>query len=401
MTRKLFHEAPNERQFEANVVGRRSEKDGLWIELDQTLFYPLSGGQLADHGELGSRRVLDVHEDATGSIWHRVDGEVPPGTVAGRVDWERRLDHMQQHSGQHLLSAALIELFDAPTISFHMGDAGCTIDVDRLPDPDAATAAVEDLCARVIGEHREVRVHLADQDRLRDFRLRKPPQVAGIVRLIEIDAFDVSPCGGTHVANSAEIGAVRILRSERVKQGLARLTFLCGARVHRDHRRKLAVLGELGSVLSQTEEQVAPRVRAVLAQMSELSHENQRLWREALQRRALELAAGAPTTPAGARYVRLCDRALGPDRLAILGRALADAGVIALLGGGEREAHLCLIAPRACQASMRDLLAQALPCVHGRGGGSADQAHGGGPFASGLEEALAAAEAALVQGEKA
>lgn len=397
MTRKLYQDAPLEHQFEATVVARVRRDDAPWVALDATQFYPLSGGQLADRGELGGIAVLDVVLDDQGTIWHRLAGELDQARVRGVVDAETRLDHTQQHTGQHLLSAALVDVFGAPTVSFHMGAEASTIDVDRFAAEPQSIARVEERCAELIAARREVHVHRVPSDQLHRFKLRKAPQVAGVVRLIEIAGFDVSPCGGTHVGNTAEIEAVRVLRDERIKQGLTRLTFLCGARVGRDHRRKIQLLDRLGALLSQPEDALAGRVAALLAQVKELGKQHEALQRELLIGLAASLAGAAEPCGQGARYVARSDAAWSASEIACLGRALVAQGVIALLGGGDEQAHLFFAAPSGVAPSMRELLEPALREVGGRGGGSASVAQGGGPRVAGLSAAIEAARARLVR----
>src|SRR4051812_47667718 len=236
MTDRLYYTDPYLRAFDATIarVGRRDDR--LLVTLDRTAFYPSSGGQPFDTGTLGPFRVVDVVDDEDGSIAHAIEQNSELKTenlevgaaVHGEIDWPRRFDHMQQHSGQHVLSAAFDRLFNVRTVSFHLGAAVSTIDLAREMTA-AEIAAAEDAANRVVWEDRPVAIRFADAEEAARLPLRKEPARGGRLRLIAVEDFDLSACGGTHVARTGGIGVIAVASWERFKGG-QRLEFLCGGR---------------------------------------------------------------------------------------------------------------------------------------------------------------------------
>jgi len=250
MVRKLYHESPYTRIFSGKVVKQFKRPDGKWeVVLDQTAFYPTSGGQPCDLGTLGGKAVLDVVE-SEGEIIHILAGPLPLGEpVEGRIDWERRVDHMQQHCGQHILSQAFLRIMQAETVSFHLSENSVTIDLDCDDLTWDQAREVERLANDVVMGSLPVTIH--EFDDLSDLNLpvRKISKVAKNIRVVEIDKFDYSPCGGTHPASTGEIGLIKILKWERQK-GNVRVHFACGRRALADYQEKTEIINKLTSRLS-------------------------------------------------------------------------------------------------------------------------------------------------------
>lgn len=250
MVRKLYHESPYTRIFSGKVVKQFERPDGKWeVVLDQTAFYPTSGGQPCDLGTLGGKAVLDVAE-SEGEIIHILAGPLPLGEpVEGRIDWERRVDHMQQHCGQHILSQAFLRIMQAETVSFHLSENSVTIDLDCDDLTWDQAREVERLANDVVMGSLPVTIH--EFDDLSDLNLpvRKISKVAKNIRVVEIDKFDYSPCGGTHPASTGEIGLIKILKWERQK-GNVRVHFACGRRALADYQEKTEIINKLTSRLS-------------------------------------------------------------------------------------------------------------------------------------------------------
>src|SRR5215813_3640121 len=230
-TKRIYYDDAFAREFEAQVVRCEgvvgSETQNWRVVLDQTAFYPASGGQPNDWGWLGEARVLDV-VDQGDEIVHLVDQPVA-GRAIGKVDWRRRFDHMQQHTGQHLLSAVMQERFELPTVSFHLGEEICTIDLRGAePTPDTLVEA-ERVANRIVFEDRAVNVRYGNLEELRTLGVRKEVDREGILRAIEIEGVEVQPCGGTHVARTGQIGMILLRRCTKIRQDW-RLEFLCGGR---------------------------------------------------------------------------------------------------------------------------------------------------------------------------
>ena len=240
MTDRLYYLDPYLHAFDAAIERVEARGDRVVVTLDRTAFYPSSGGQPFDTGILGRWRVVDVVDEEDGSIAHvveprtldtdpRTDRHPEPGSVVrGAVDWPRRFDHMQQHTGQHVLSAAFDRLFGVRTVSFHMGAAVSTIDLARELSP-AEIAAAETDANRIVWEDRPVGIRFATAEEAAAMPLRKEPARGGTLRLIDVEGFDLSACGGTHVARTGGIGIIAVASWERFKGG-QRLSFLCGGR---------------------------------------------------------------------------------------------------------------------------------------------------------------------------
>ncbi len=388
MTEHLYYHDSELRQFHSRVAAIASS-DALKIALDHRAFYPASGGQPGDRGELrgagGARAaVLDVEEDADGVIWHRLEG-VPAGAfvvgaeVEGEIDWGRRFDHMQQHSGQHLLSAVLLRECGAPTVSFHLGQESATIDLDR-PALDAATLRrVEEAANWIIAEDRPVRIRAVEREEaealLASGALRKLPERGGPMRLIDIDNCDLNACGGTHVRSTGQIGGLLLRGVERVRGGL-RLGFVCGLRAARAAASDFAVLQTLSAQLSAASAELPAAAARMQAEVKELRKQVRAAQDELADREAQSLAvqdAGGPFVVAqvlegrGADFARRVASRLSaqaPRCLAILGVVEDGRGRLVMARGAEVDAH--------CGQRLRAALAS----VGGRGGGSPTMAEG-------------------------
>lgn len=267
MTEKLYLDQPYQTAFEAAVVSSRALPDGSGhaVVLDRTHFYPESGGQLADGGTLGSARVTNVQESDDDSVIHTVDGDVPAGgTVRGAIDWSRRFDHMQQHTGQHVLSRAFIKAADLHTVSFHMGEETCTIDLEGTGFDDVAVARAEDLANRVVAENRPIDIVSVPVDQLDALELRrKVPEGVRIARIVSVRDFDSIPCCGTHVRSTGELGLVKVLKSERVKK-TQRVHFKVGLRALDDYKEKHAIVQALANRLTTAPADVLTRIERLV-----------------------------------------------------------------------------------------------------------------------------------------
>jgi alanyl-tRNA synthetase len=265
MTQKLYLDHTYDTVFEASVIDTRPVEPGVTeVILDRTLFYPESGGQLPDHGTLGGGNVTDVREKGD-AITHIVHGEVSAAVpLRGTIHWPRRFDHMQQHTGQHILSRAFIQTDKLDTVSFHMGDETCTIDLDGPAPDSAAIARAEDLSNQVIGENRPIDITTmpieeVDMSELR----RRVPEGVSVARIVTVRDFDVIPCCGTHVKSTGELGMVKVLKTEKVRN-FSRVHFKVGVRAYADYRDKHAVLQELSQRLTTAPLDVAAKVERIL-----------------------------------------------------------------------------------------------------------------------------------------
>ncbi|HEV2104695.1 MAG TPA: alanyl-tRNA editing protein, partial [Candidatus Eisenbacteria bacterium] len=267
--RRWYDDAYTSR-FEARVAAVGDHAGRPAVELDETWFYPESGGQLADRGTIAAAAVLDVQAADDGRVWHVVDAPpAPGGPVACALDWARRFDHMQQHTGQHVLSAAFERELSAPTLSSTLGAERSVIEVGLDAVDWRTLARVEEAANRVLWEDRELRLHWTDADGVHRFPLRKPPAVSGRIRVVEIPDWDFSACGGTHTRRTGEVGVVKVVGWERVR-GHVRFTFLCGARALRDHAWRTETLLEAARRRSRGERELVAHLERALEERDEL-----------------------------------------------------------------------------------------------------------------------------------
>jgi len=361
----MYHEDPGLAAFDAAVTSSREAGDGVWdVILDRTAFYPTGGGQPHDLGRLGGHEVIEVREEGE-AIVHSVRGNPGPGPVRGEVDWERRLDHRQQHTGQHILSRAFVDLCGADTVGFHLGRERCSIDLDHGDLTEADLDAAEALANRIVLDDAPVTVSLHDDPAELPDDIRREFAGTGTVRLVRIGTFDVNPCCGTHCERSGQVGPIKILRSERNKGG-ERVEFVCGGRALRDHARRHRLLRDLALDLTTEEDGIPARVAA-------LRDENKAV-RSRLEHVEGELRENLVRTWLDEPGVGAIVRVLGPERdawLAPLASELAGAGRVALLAAGDDGGwRVAFAVPEGDSRHAGNLLRAALQTLGEKGGGS-------------------------------
>jgi alanyl-tRNA synthetase len=413
MTARLYYTDPALQAFDATIERVEPRSDRLAVWLDRTAFYPSSGGQPFDTGTLGPWRVVDVvDEEDDGSIAHIVErgplNPEPGCPVRGEIDWPRRFDHMQQHTGQHVLSGAFDRLFGLRTVSFHMGTVLSTIDLAREASPAEITAA-ETEANRIVWEDRPVIIRFADADEAAGLPLRKNPVRGGTLRLIDVEGFDLSACGGTHVGRTGAIGVVAIRSWERFKGG-HRVAFVCGGRALAGYRTLRDSVGEAVRLLSVLPDELPSAIGRLQAEAKGQKRELVALQNELARYRADELAASAeevrlnaggrdsdPDTPAAGRTVQLVARAVDADANGLKALATAIAakpGYVVVLVSTTTPALAVVARASGVGVSAQGLMAALVASFGGRGGGKPDLAQGGG-LAAPADTILAAARAAL------
>jgi alanyl-tRNA synthetase len=374
---RLYYEDAYLMEFDA-VVRDVVKQGDLWkVTLDRTAFYPTSGGQPFDVGTLDGAKVSDVVDQEDGNIGHLVDRELEKNTrVRGHVDWNRRFDHMQQHTGQHLLSAGFEREVGAKTVSFHLGTATSTIDLDREVAADRL-AAVEETVNKVLWEDREVCLRFVSASEAAKLPLRKDPGRAGDLRIIEIKDFDLSACGGTHVRRTGAVGMIAVRGFERFKGGL-RVEFVCGHRALRAFRALNAAVGGSVRLLS-----VLPEDLAAAIERLQIAGRNQQKTQEALYERlasheAIALRSqGEKIGPAA--LVATVVTGWDANGLKKLASALVDrpASVAVLLGSASPFA-IAVARSRDLSFDSGDVVRKLLERFGGKGGGKGAMAQGGG-----------------------
>jgi len=381
MTERLYYRDSYLTDFDANVTDRA--EDGRLVYLDRTAFYPTSGGQPHDIGRLADIDVVDVVDEGD-RIAHRLTAPLPDVRVAGRIDWPRRFDHMQQHTGQHLLSAVLAELYRFATISVHFGADTSTLDLDTAAiTPDQVRAAERRVNA-VVTENRPVTV--AFEDAATAAGLRKPSDREGPVRIVTIGDLDRSACGGTHVRATGEIGPILIGKVERVRKSV-RLEFLCGQRAVGRARADHDLIAHLATLFSAAPGELPALIESLRSELKSSSAARREVERELDGLRARELYAAATPDAAGVRWIVLRDGGT-TERQRSLGQTIASLPGGAFVGTTSSPPGIVVATSEDSGTDAAALLRTALSSVGGRGGGNARLAQGTVP-AEALERAIA------------
>ena len=249
------------------AVGEHSGRPA--VELEESWFFPESGGQTADHGRVGTAQVVDVQAEDEGRVWHVVDRVPEAGELACEIDWARRFRNMQQHTGQHVLSAALEHVLEVPTLSSTLGEERCVIEVGLDAVDWRTIERIEQAVHDVLWEDREIRLHWTDDQGIAGFPLRRPPKVSGRIRVVEVPDWDFSACGGTHTRRTAEVGVVKVIGWEKVR-GNVRLAFQCGARAVADHAWRTEALLEAAKRRSCSDRDLIAHLERGLEERDEL-----------------------------------------------------------------------------------------------------------------------------------
>lgn len=258
MTKKLYYESAYIREWETRVTRKMEREDGAYVALEETAFYPHGGGQPCDLGWIDAIPVLDVVLEE-GEILHKVERFPEKEAVNCRLDWDRRFDHMQHHSGQHLLSAMCLEVCQAETLSFHLGQDYATIDVARADLPQHELMMLELEVNDQIYLNRKVTSYFVSRERAAELPLVKQPKVTEDIRIVEIEGIEYNACGGTHVSATGEIGMIKLLRAEKQK-GHTRLYFKCGYRALREFNAGMDILGSLSARFNTGKEEILDRI---------------------------------------------------------------------------------------------------------------------------------------------
>jgi alanyl-tRNA synthetase len=383
MTTRLYYTDAYRAEFTANVVGRSD--DGTRVYLDETAFYPTSGGQLHDTGTLGAIRVVDV-VDEDDRVAHVLASPLPatPAPIPGVIDWTRRFDHMQQHTGQHLLSAVFEDLFGHKTLSVHFGPDYSTLDLDTEVLSRDRMIAAEERANALVAEARAVNVTF--EDAASAAGLRKPSDRPGTLRVVTIDALDRSACGGTHVRNTAEIGAMLLRSSEKVRDA-TRVEFVCGARAVRRARKDFESLTRAATSLSAALDDVASLVTAQSERLKDSDNARKKLEKELSSFRGRELYDRASPDGNGVRTIVIRD-ATSMDELRTLAQGMFELSRVVVVGVLRSPPSVLLAASEDSGVDAGKLLKERLASVGGRGGGSPRMAQGGVPDGAVLESLI-------------
>lgn len=399
MTERLYFADSHLLTFDARVVDVVSHEGRAAVVLDRTAFYPTGGGQPNDTGMLGAARVVDVVEPEEGRILHVVEGDVATGDeVAGRIDAARRLDHLQQHTGQHILSQAFVRLFGAETRAFRMGTEVSEIDVDFDGATEEQVAAAEELANEIVFRDAPVRVHLVEKDEAGRLPLRRESDREGALRVVEIEDYDFSPCGGTHAHRTGEVGLVAVRGVERAKR-LLRVEFVCGGRALADYRRANRSALDVARVFSTGRDDGPESVRRLFEEAKQLRRRVRDLAELASEVEGRRLYAEGEAREGYRVVARRLDGRSADELRLVAHKVVAEGPALALLASDDAGTARLVFArgddPALGAVDCGRLMRAACEILGGRGGGRPDMAQGGGPDASRIDEALRTAATGL------
>ena len=392
MTERIYYAEPARRSFDAVVTAVIEHEGGPAVVLDRTAFYPTSGGQPFDIGRLGTADVVNTIDDGE-RVLHVVKSPLSIAeAVHGEIDWVRRFDHMQQHTGQHVLSAAFDRVLDNRTMSFHMGGESSTIDLAREVSPVDVERCVDE-ANRVVWEDRPVTIRFASPEEAARLPLRKEPVREGPLRLIEIADFDLSACGGTHVASTGEIGLIAVTAAEKFRGG-SRVTFVCGGRALRALRGyRDAVAGSVRS-LSVLPHELPAAVEKIQSEAKQARKTITRLQSELAGHEAARLLAASPVVAGVHRASHVMEGWDAAGLKAIASAMTAQGQAAVVIVGTSAPVAIVVARSPGVAANANDVLQQLLKRFGGRGGGKPELAQGAG--LTGDPQAIATAARELI-----
>ncbi|WP_232697243.1 alanyl-tRNA editing protein [Brevibacillus daliensis] len=379
-TNKLYYHNTYWRECNATVLEMKYNQQGeIWVALDQTVMYPTGGGQPHDSGHINHIEVIDVEEE-DGVIWHRLAESLPEGTkhVTVEIDWERRFDHMQQHAGQHILSAAFEELYQAETIGFHLGKETCTIDLVLPEFTDEMARKTEYFTNELILENREINARFVTEEDLDKYPLRKKPSGYEQIRLVIIPELDYNPCGGTHPQRTGEVGPLLLIGYEKYKGG-TRVHFAVGKRVIRLLNEKHALLKSLSKMTSAPEEKLQDSIQKLQDDRKRLEQEVTEKNNQILEIFANQMIEEVNAHPQQVAFSRIFEgRSIAElQKIARLVIEKCPQAICTLVGGDHDKQQIVCARGEQVSLEMNKLLAVILQRIGGKGGGSAQLAQGG------------------------
>jgi alanyl-tRNA synthetase len=363
-TKKLYFDDPYQIEFNSKVLRKFSHKNQPALILEQTCFYPESGGQPSDKGSINGIEVTGVIEE-DGNIIHILDREVKSDEIHGKVDWETRFDHMQQHAGQHVLSQSFYELTRGETLSFHMGYESSSVEIDVHKISEQEVAEVEKLANSIVIQNKEIKSYFVSEDQIVDVPLRGLPKKTGRIRVIEVSGFDYTACGGTHPKRTGEIGMIKILKQERIRNNI-RFEFLCGKRALRDYIAKNKILNQVAVKFSVNEQELPLAAEKLFSDFQTLKKTNKKI-----QRRISRIEAQAIIQEARDNFIHHIITDKTPEELRFLALNIIETpGLVVLLGlKKDKKVHVVLARSDDCDIDMRELIPIISEPIKGKGGG--------------------------------
>jgi len=390
MNKRIYFDDPYQVKFESKITDRVKHNNRTALILEQTCFYPESGGQPADKGTLNGVEIIDIIEDK-GRILHIVDQEVAETKVNGKVDWKTRFDYMQQHAGQHILSQSFWELMQGKTMSFHLGQDVSTLEIDIQKISDLELEKVEKGANKIIFQNREIKTYFVDEDKIGEIPLRKPPKKTGLIRIVEVADYDFSACGGTHPSRTGEIGLIKILKWGRIRNNLS-FEFVCGSRALRDYTLKNRILLQAASRLSVGEEEVPDTLEKLFTDLKSEKKQKRKVLIKLSELEARDIRQNAE----GRIIKKIYSGRSRDDIRHIALNIIRNPGYIVLFGlKADRKANLILARSEDIDFDMRQLIPAASQLINGKGGGRQSLVELAGDNVENLKHALEELEEGL------
>ena len=363
MTKKLYYNSPYLHSWETTIKDITEKKEGIFLTLAETAFYPEGGGQPADVGTINGVNVLDVFTDGE-EVIHKIERRLEESKVTCKLDWKKRFDHMQQHSGQHLLSAICLQLFNAQTVSFHLGSDFVTIDLDILSLTEEQLQTIELEVNKQIYANRSIHSYFVTKEKLEELLLVKLPKVTENIRIVEIEGIEYNACGGTHVSRTGEIGIIKLFKTEKQKNGY-RLFFKCGYRALADYSDALSVLSTIAGTFNTGRNNILDRF-----QKAEQEKKDLELQLKLIQEKLLTIESGELLAKAEADMIAVVFEDKSFKDLKSLAQKIKEEKEINLLLASISENKLLLNCNGEQEISCGKLFKEFLPIHNGKGGGN-------------------------------
>lgn len=363
-TKRLYFEDPYRTEFEAEVVEKLVHAHKPVLVLDQTCFYPESGGQPSDQGTIDGVEVSQVVE-RDNRIYHHLNGDITSEMILGRINWPRRFDHMQQHAGQHILSQSFYELYDGETLSFHLGEAISTVEINLRNISEQEVEKVEARANEIVFQDKEIKTYFRTDDEIEGIPLRRPSKKKGLIRVVEITGFDYSACGGTHPRRTGEIGLIKILKWERIRSNI-RFEFACGQRAVKDYSWKNSHLRQLSNLFTVQEKEVFASVERLLSDLKVLKKRNKKM-----QQKMIEYEAQDIVQRAEKKIIKNIFTGRNHDEVRTLALNIIRRGDFVVLYGlkGEDRVQLILARSGNIDIDLREVIPELCSLIKGKGGG--------------------------------
>ena len=385
-TKRLYFDNPYQTEFEANVTQILDHGGKPAVILDKTCFYPEGGGQPADSGTLNGVPVLHVLEKDD-RIIHVLEKSIASDEVTGKIDWDVRFDHMQQHAGQHILSQCFVQLYDAATRSFHLGKDTSTLEVDMRDMSEEEAERAEKLANDVVFQNKEITTCFYGEEKISQVPLRRPPQKRGDIRVVQVSDFDHTACGGTHPRSTGEIGTIKILRWEKIRDNV-RMEFICGRRALEDYSRKHRDLKTLSNNLTVDDKEVVLSLEKIMSDLKTQKKINRKMQEEILRYEADDIMQKAE-----GKIIEQIFSGRSQEEMRLLTLFIIKKGEFVVLFGLKKEerVHVFLACSESLALDMRELLPIVSPLIDGKGGGRPSLVEISGKNRDNLQKSLDAA----------